>query len=113
MLRRGTRGGGVDETPWVFAMLQCFEKFSPLVKDCDVLYKMKYILWGSALLGATVTLSHVAASLAAILDFNKIENLTGKTGNLLLLFFFWLNIKKCLNKYFTAFLSTFCAFFAK
>ena len=31
-------------------MLPCFEKILPLV--CDVLYKMSYILWVVALLGA-------------------------------------------------------------
>ena len=31
-------------------MLPCFEKILPLV--CDVLYKMRYILWVVALLGA-------------------------------------------------------------
>ena len=48
--QRGTMGGGGRNPSWVSYMLPCFEKILPLV--CDVLYKMSYILWVVALLGA-------------------------------------------------------------
>ena len=53
-----------------------------------MLYKMRYILWGAALLGPVMS-----PNVTVILDFNKIENLTGKGGNLIIL----LDIKSVRN----------------
>ena len=58
-------------------MLQYFEKFLPLVESlCCALQDEVYIM-GCGAAGGPVTSSNVAAILAAILDFTKIEHLTG------------------------------------
>ena len=69
------------EPSWRFIMLQYFEKLSPLVESlwCDLQDEVYIMGCGAA--GGAVRSLNVAAILAVILDFTKIENLTGKAEN--------------------------------
>jgi len=43
----------MEPLPWVFAVFQYFGEILPLLESFDVLFKMRYILWVGALLGAS------------------------------------------------------------
>ena len=59
------------ETPLGFSLsYNILKRFYLKWKACDVLYKIRYILWVAALLGA-VTSFKMAAILGAILDFTE------------------------------------------
>ena len=71
-------------------MFQYFEKFSPLVESAWCALQDEVYIMECGTPGGLSRPSNVAAILAAILDFTKIENLTGKGENWN---FFLLNIK--------------------
>ena len=68
--------GGSSDGPPPFGFSLCYnisKSFHLSWKACDVLYKMRYILWGAAQRGACYVIK-LSAILAAFLDFTKIEN---------------------------------------
>ena len=69
-------GGGLMESlPWVFVVSQYSGKILPFgdfIFTCDVIYKMKYILYFVALWGL-VTSSKMAVILAVSLDARHVE----------------------------------------
>ena len=66
--------GWIDPPPLPLKFLLCcsiWKRFYLQWKDFDLLYKMRYILWLMALLGACDVTNNGDAILAVILDFTK------------------------------------------